>query len=83
MSGPARRLSLISPVEESMEDGVTGEAAHVPVVIDFERARTGLRGMTPGEVCPACSDPGQGRWVPASFCERASAAMSAGEGSMR
>lgn len=52
-------------------------AAHTPEVIDFERAHSGLRGTTPGEVCLACSDPEAGRWVPASFCPQARAVMEA------
>lgn len=33
--------------------------------------------MTVGDVCSGCSDPDNGVWVPASFCEAAKADMDA------
>jgi hypothetical protein len=38
---------------------------HYPEVIYFDEYHT----ETPAEVCMACSDPENGIWVPASFCE--------------
>lgn len=63
------------PGAEHQVPGCGCRPRHEPAVIDFERARTGLGGSTPGEVCLACSDPARGRWVPASFCPQARALM--------
>lgn len=61
---PGRLAEAITILETSpVLDG-----PHEAQVIDFERARTGLRGTMPGEVCVTCSDPEAGNWVPVSFC---------------
>lgn len=60
---------------DEISESVYLDGKHTPIVVYFDRWKV----RTPAEVCATCSDPWDGKWVPASFCDEATAKMNGEE----